>query len=60
MRDIQALHPNYRSLLCQYCDGRGFTLLEQPDTRNPDKEVKASVVIECKFCGGQGITRTGS
>ncbi len=59
MRKRQALYPNYRSLLCRYCDGRGFTLVEQLDLRNPDKEVKPSVVVECKFCGGQGITQPG-
>lgn len=57
-RNCQALHPDYRALLCRYSDGRGFTLAEQIDTRNPDKEVKASVVIECKFCGGQGVTES--
>ncbi len=58
-RDVQALHPDYRSVLCRYCGGRGFSLIEQTDPYNPDEEVKPSVVIECKFCGGQGITGTG-
>jgi hypothetical protein len=57
MRDTQALHPNYRSRLCRYCGGRGFTLVEQVDPKNPDKEVWNNVVIECKFCGGEGISK---
>lgn len=59
MRDIQALHPDYRALLCHYCDGRGFTLVPQPDIHNPDKETCTNVVVECKFCGGQGLTEPG-
>lgn len=40
--------------LCRYCGGRGFTLVEQHDNRVPEKIIKPSIVIECKFCGGQG------
>lgn len=54
-RSDQVLYPELTTRLCPYCGGRGFSLIEMINKAVPEKEMPSNVVIECKFCAGQGI-----